>query len=737
MRIKKTKNKHNKSKNKNNKTKKCKLTERDLYLICNSSANTLNRFEHQYEKNFKHSLMTEDNNIEKRLIKQFSKQFAPSNIKPINDYYTWINYNWLHTKEKELISEKKYYVQVDSFRMTQEKVYYELIDIVKKYTRSDNSLRSQSIKNLYTSLLHLDDSSAKDYVKWVTARMDSVIASNNLYRLLAEFNQNEIISWGCPIVWSVLRDEKKSKIYRSTITYPELSIYDYTIYIEDVNEDQNTKKYKKLFKEKYFEYIHNIFNACYGSNHGFDIVDVWTCEYEILSALGCDSIKNDNEDGYNLVTKEDSIKKCGLDWEELAKQIGYKDVPDKYVCSSLNYVKCILETLKKEDAWKTKKWRTYFLYIILRQLIRFSKKWRYIYYEFNGKFVKGQPVPWPIDIYPIFGLSLCFNKFLSTEYIKRNKSDQQIQYTTNLALDLLVVFKRIIKRNTWLSEKTKKYALLKLENINLIIGYPDKIADDPILSYKSKGAYQNLKKMAVWRTKRFIELDGKESNVDMPVIDWSEFKLVGKQPYIVNAYYTPTENSIYVPLAYLQKPFIDLDERGIEYNLAFIGYTLAHEMSHSLDDMGSKYDYKGNLYNWWTKEDRRKFELKVKDVIKQYETFAKYDGIKIDASLSTGENLADISGLAICEEYLRDFQDKNDDIVPISALSFEAFFTYIAIQSRQQIIQEAVKAQLKTNPHPMDKYRTNCPLARLELFRSIYNIKKGDKMYWHSTDTIW
>ena len=84
-----------------------------------------------------------------------------------------------------------------------------------------------------------------------------------------------------------------------------------------------------------------------------------------------------------------------------------------------------------------------------------------------------------------------------------------------------------------------------------------------------------------------------------------------------------------------------------------------------------------------------------------------------------------------------DFQQKNNDEIPICALSFNAFFTYIAIQARQKIFDEAIKAQLKTNPHPLDKYRTNCPLARLELFRSLYNIKKGDKMYWPSTDTIW
>ena len=115
-----------------------------------------------------------------------------------------------------------------------------------------------------------------------------------------------------------------------------------------------------------------------------------------------------------------------------------------------------------------------------------------------------------------------------------------------MAEDLLIVYKRIIKRNTWLSPKTKKYALQKLENINLIVGSPDVLRDDPILSYKSKGAYQNLKKIAIWRYKKLIDLDGKSTDEDIPVIDWCEFKLVGKQPYVVNAYYTPTENSIYI-----------------------------------------------------------------------------------------------------------------------------------------------------------------------------------------------
>jgi putative endopeptidase len=720
----------------NNYTKKCRPSQKDLKVYCRDHANTYNRFEEEYEKNLKVSLEKHHQNVETELIKLFKTPFTPTKHRAQDDYYTYINYQWLSKTTEELKGNLKHYVQIDSFRVTQEKVFYELIDIVKDYIKNNNSRKSRAIKTVYESLRNLDNKSAENFIKYYVELVDKRIASDSIYEILGGINTNEIVSWGCPLVWNVLRDEKNVKYYKSTISAPQLTIYDYEIYIEDTEDDEDTKKYKKEFKRRYLEFIDTMFDLCLGKNHGLSATDVWECEYDMLSALGCDTIKSDDPDGYNVLTQETALK-YGFDWNKMAEKIGYTTVPKSFICTSTNYLKCIMETLTRDDAWKSKKWRTYYLYINFRQIMRFHSKWRHVYFDFHGKFIKGQPIPYPTEIYPIFGLSFCFNTFLTNEYIDRNKKQQYIEYTHNLASDLLTVYKRIIKRNKWLSPSTKKYALLKLENIHLEVGSPKILREDPILDYDNKEAYQNMRRISKWRTTKMIELDGKSSEIDIPVIDWEQFKMVGKQSYIVNAYYTPTENSIYVPLAYLQKPFIDLDERGIEYNLAHIGYTLGHEMSHCLDDLGSKYDENGNLHNWWTKQDRKIFNSKVNNVIKQYEKFAGYDGIKMDASLSTGENLADISGMAICEEYLKDFQDKNDDIVPIRALSFHAFFVYLAIQARQKIFDEAVKAQLKTNPHPMDKYRTNCPLARLELFRSLYNIKKTDKMYWKSTDTIW
>jgi putative endopeptidase len=155
-----------------------------------------------------------------------------------------------------------------------------------------------------------------------------------------------------------------------------------------------------------------------------------------------------------------------------------------------------------------------------------------------------------------------------------------------------------------------------------------------------------------------------------------------------------------------------------------------------LDEYGSKFDADGNLNDWWEEADKKVFKKKMDDVIKQYETFAARDGIKFDASMSIGEDLADISGMALVETYILDNQIVNDEPTKMKKMNLAKLYMNFAIQGRQQIYKKAIKAQLKMNPHPLEKYRVNCALARLELFKTIYGIKKGDGMWWNN-DTIW
>jgi predicted metalloendopeptidase len=466
------------------------------------------------------------------------------------------------------------------------------------------------------------------------------------------------------------------------------------------------------------------------------VKDVFDTEFEILNAISCNLIKETDEDDYNLVTKDEALKLFGFNWVEFCKELGFTKIPDSFVTSNINYLLCGTKLLLEK--WDTPKWRTYWVYLFIHQLCRWNKEGWKNYFEFTGSFVTGQQSNVDDYIKPIFPMGFLFNTFLTNEYIQKYNNEQAINYVKTMAEDLKTVFIRIIKRNNWMQPKTKKMALEKLKSLKLTVGSPEILREDPLLDYKDDDPWGNIVKMSLWRHSQAVELVGKPV-IDIPVIDWSlnPPKFVGTQAYVVNAAYTPTENGIYIPLGYIQKPFVDLDERGLEYNLSRIGFTIAHEMSHALDDWGSKYDEFGKLNNWWTKKDQKIFKNIQKDVIKQYETFALYDGIHFDAEPSIGEDLADISGLAICQEYLRDFQLKNQDILPIQSLSFEAFFVFFAVQSRQKISKKAILAQLKTNPHPLDKYRCNVPLSRTNVFRAIYNVKKGDKMWWHSTNSVW
>jgi predicted metalloendopeptidase len=419
------------------------------------------------------------------------------------------------------------------------------------------------------------------------------------------------------------------------------------------------------------------------------------------------------------------------------KEYGFKNIPNKFVTSNLNYLLCGTKFLI--DEWDTPEWRTYWIYIYIRQQQRFNSKGVLNWYDFYGKFLRGQETRLHKKLSPVFPLCYAFNTFLSEEYIKIYNNKTNIEYVTNLANNLKNTFKQILERNTWLENKTKQICIKKIENVNVIVGYPEKITTvDPLLDYAEDDIWGNLTKIAVWRHNKFMESVG-EPLINIPFIDWSAIppQLMGQQVYTVNALYLQRNNKIYIPLAYIQPPFLDLNNRGIEYNLAFMGFTIAHELSHSLDDVGYLYDENGVLKDWWTHNDKENFKKIQNNIIKQYAYFAKRDKIDYDILMTIGENMADISGLNICVEYLRNYQEQRKEILPIKILSFQEFFVYFAIQEKQKIKKKSLYALLKTNPHPLDQYRTNIPLSRNPIFRKIFDIKKEDKMWWNSTNRIW
>jgi len=678
----------------------------------------------------------ETKKIIKKYLENLNSQFKKNAINPKDDFYNYVNKSWLGDTTASSITLKKnqeYIVEIDSFRITQDKVYRELDDIIHEYIKNNKNKKGENLNNFYKSALKgIDDKTLKkETLKFVEYYDNLRKDKKNIWKLLAFFNKNEITSPTTPLFFGVAQDNKNSKI-NTCYLYPHtFFLTDISVYFDDGTE----VAYKKEFRDKYFETAKKLFNYCLGKNN-LDYTAPFTVAQKMFNALGCDSIKGAS-DGYNLVTEKDALEVYQFNWTEFCKELGFTKVPSTFVCSNLNYLNCCTDLMLKE--WDSEEWKVFWIWTYISFISRISQsKINKIYWGFAGGYSRGLSEEADKNTLATIYTTFAYNKFLTKEYVDKFENPIIVKYVTDLYSDIIQVFQRIVSRNKWTTNKTRLNAVKKLEKIKFIAShYPyNEIAEDPNLDYNNN-FYDNIMKVLNWRNNYFMHLVGKPV-IQMPLIDWAQTppKLVGTQAYVVNAAYTPSKNNIFVNLGYMQKPFVDLSQ-SLEYNLARVGFTVGHEMSHCLDDWGSQYDADGNLNDWWTPDDKKKYKAIQNGVIKQYEAWAKRDGINYNASGSIGEDLADISGLANCDSFLRQYLHKQEKIGSQQSQSFKEFHLEFAVQQRQKIPKKALSSQLKTNPHPPDVYRTNVPLSRSNIFISNINVKKGDGMYWKDNTSVW
>lgn len=690
-------------------------------------------FQDKYKKNLKYS-NTQTRKIQENYIKLLAAQFKKNVVSPKDDYYNYVNKEWLKNKKNTgLKKQQGYIVEIDDYRIVQDKVYNDLDDIINEYFKNNKTKKAENLKNFYSSALKgIDEQTIKSETKKFIEYYDNLRKDkNNLWELLAFFNRNPMIKTLLPLYINVTTDNKNCKFNTCYLSTKSFLLSDIHVYYDNGEKVE----YKKKYREQYFKTIKNLFNDVLGKND-LDYTAPFFFGQKIFTAYGCSSIK-EAEDGYNLVTAKEALEVYKFNWNEVCKHMGFTDIPQKFVCTNLNFLKCCTELMLKE--WDSEQWKAQWVFLYIKSLSRLSYgKINKESWGFLGKYGRGLKSQANKKTLAVLFTSYAFDKLLTTEYVRKYENPIIIKYITELYNDIIKVFHTIVSKNNWTTTSTKANALKKLEKIRFIIGhYPfDEIADDPEIDY-SNNFYENIKKLVNWRNKYSISLVGKHI-IEQPEIDWNQTppKLVGTQAYVVNAAYTPSKNNIFMNLGILQKPFVDLT-MGLEYNLARLGFVLGHEMSHCLDDFGSKYDADGNLYDWWTPKDKKKYKEIQQGIIKQYEAWAKRDGVIFDASQTIGEDVADISGLANCDEYLRQYLEYHKMIPSEQSVIFKKFHLEFAIQERQKIPKKALQAQLLTNVHPPDVYRCNVPLSRSPIFISNENIKPSDGMYWKNNTSVW
>jgi len=386
--------------------------------------------------------------------------------------------------------------------------------------------------------------------------------------------------------------------------------------------------------------------------------------------------------------------------------------------------------LTTNDNWKNSKWRSYWIFIFCHSLLRLGDKTANFIVDFKKDIGMTFSII-PDSVRSMVPLSLCYNNLITKLYVDNNPKFIELKYIKNMTKDLQTVFIRKLKNCKWLNKKTKKNAILCIEKLNIFFGTLQNTEDFNHLIFDNKDNWSNICKISKERQKLFISLVGKPSNVNISQVDWNTYSVTGNQAYIVNASYKSNSNSIFISHAYIQKPFIDLTGLGVEYNLAFIGYTIAHEMAHSIDYNGRKYDYNGKL-TYWMKNDKlaiKHIDDFMEKAEKIYKKMAMRDNIKVSMDMVKNEFFADLVSFSICEEYLKDFQEYFSYNEQIKKLSFKSFFVYFAIQGRQIIYGNKMHVGAGFENHPITKYRINVCASMSNIYRSIYEVKKGDPMY--------
>ncbi|MEI6508856.1 MAG: M13 family metallopeptidase, partial [Bacteroidota bacterium] len=339
-------------------------------------------------------------------------------------------------------------------------------------------------------------------------------------------------------------------------------------------------------------------------------------------------------------------------------------------------------------------------------------------FDFYGKLLTGTKEQKPRWKRVVSTANSMIGELVAQEYVKVAFSEDSKRRINEMVDNLRDAFRGRIEKLEWMSPETKTKAIEKLQSFNRKLGYPDKWKDYTELRLTPESYLQLYYTSSEFEHIKMIDKLGKP-------IDKSEWEML---PQTVNAYYNPVNNEIVFPAAIMQPPFFNpLADDAVNYGA--IGAVIGHEFSHGFDDQGSKFDSHGNMNNWWSDNDKQKFEAKTKILADQYNKFSVEDKVFVNGQLTLGENIADFAGLTVSyDAYQRSLKGKSK--VNIDGFTPEQrFFIGFAQVWKNNSRPEYLRQQVMTDPHSPGRFRVLGPLSNMPEYYSAFGVKSGDKMY--------
>jgi putative endopeptidase len=651
-------------------------------------------------------------------ISGIAREYMNPAVRPQDDFFTYLNGEWL--RKTEIPADKSRwgtFVKMDDDLKPQLR---DIIEAAQKDSRKKAGTDVQKIGDLYASFMDEKKLDALGY-KPLAGELQRIRALRDKKALPALMAHLSQIGVATPYSIFVSQDARESTRYAAYLSQSGLGLPDRDYYLkkDDAKLADTRAKY-----ERHVAKILGMAGAKDAAAAARSVVALETALAEVqwTNVENRDPVKRYNK----MDVAQLSALTPGYDWKGALAAAGVAGKTDYVIVNQPSYFTGFNQVLEKTDLAT---WKSYFEWQLLRSYSPYlSKDFFDANFAFYGTTITGaaeQQPRWKNGVATVEGV---LGEAVGREYVKEYFPAERKARMEVLVKNVLEAYKQSIDTLDWMSPETKKEAQAKLAKFTPKIGYPNKWRDYSALTIKPGDLAGNMMRARTFAYNRGINKLGKP-------IDREEW---GMTPQTVNAYYRPTMNEIVFPASILQPPFFDM-RADDAVNYGAIGAVIGHEISHGFDDKGSQSDGDGNLRDWWTKEDRAKFQAKADALTKQYDGYSPLPGYKVNGALTLGENIGDLSGVAIAyKAYKLSLNGKPAPVID-GFTGDQRFFMGFGQIWRMKMREAQQIVQIKTDPHSPGQFRTNGVLVNQPGFYEAFGVKEGDKMYLAPKDrvTIW
>ncbi len=620
-----------------------------------------------------------------------------------DDFYRAVNGTWLN--ETDIPADKSNYGSFTVLADLSEQRIREIIEEAAKGEHAKGS-NAQKVGDLYRSFMDVDrcDELGVGPVAKDLAAMASLTAAD-LSKTWGTFEANGV---GSPMAMYVGQDAKESTKYIVSFYQSGTSLPDRDYYLEDDPKYLEAREALKAYVTRLFELA--------GLPNDAAAETILKLETQLAEVQWERTELRDAEKRYNKFSIEEIGKLTPhIDWDAYLTAAGVSDRGDIIVTAPSFFEgldKIIADT--PIDAW-----RTYLQFRVLDFAAPLlSAGFVDAHFDFHSKALAGIPEQKPRWKRGVRAVEGSLGEVVGKLYVDKHFPPEAKARMEQLVANLVKAFEQSIDELTWMTDATKQRAQEKLSKFTVKIGYPNVWKDYSALEIDPLDLVGNVRRSAMTEHKRMIDKLGKP-------IDREEW---GMTPQTVNAYYMPPKNEIVFPAAILQPPFFNMSADDA-VNYGGIGAVIGHEISHGFDDQGSKYDGDGNLKSWWTPIDRQAFEAITKRLVDQFSEYSPLPGKYVDGKLTLGENIADLSGLAIAHKAYRLSLDGKEPPVIDGWTGDQRFFLGWSQVWRRKYRDAEMMRRLLTDPHAPSWYRANGPVINIDAFYDAFDVQPEDALY--------